>query len=382
MTPNRKNDDAMIRRAFALAKNGVCTSMPNPRVGCVIARDGKIIAEGWHRRPGEAHAEIVALNQIKGRADNADIFVTLAPCTTHGKTPPCALAIIAANPRRVAVAMADPNPREKNGVAALRQAGIFAEFLEFARAEAAALNRGFISRMIRNRPWIRLKIAATLDGKTALDSGLSQWITGAESRRDAHFLRAQSCAILTGIGTAFADNPQFTVRESPSPNPPMKVLVDGKLKANPELKIFAEGRVLLATAAANSQKKFPPNVAVEKMPAVENGKVDLAHLANRLGELECNEVTVEAGARLNGALLSAGLADEIVVYVAGKIFGSGRQMFDLTPKFTPAIPADAPQFHLAETEILGGDVKLIFLSDSADELESHCRKLENAPDNR
>ncbi|MHB8167892.1 MAG: bifunctional diaminohydroxyphosphoribosylaminopyrimidine deaminase/5-amino-6-(5-phosphoribosylamino)uracil reductase RibD, partial [Sulfuricella sp.] len=223
-------DHEYMAQALRLAEKGLYTTTPNPRVGCVIVRDGKVVGSGWHQRAGEPHAEIHALTQAGELARGATVYVTLEPCSHHGRTPPCAEALIQAGVGRVVVAMVDPNPQVAGeGLTQLQQAGIRTD-IGLLEEEAHQLNLGFVSRMTCGRPWLRLKIAASLDGKTALNNGVSQWITGADARRDAHRLRARSCAVLTGIGTVLADDPMLNVREVETPRQPLRVVVDSGLR--------------------------------------------------------------------------------------------------------------------------------------------------------
>lgn len=352
-------DQTLLARCVELAVNGCYTTTPNPRVGCVICKNGTVIAEAWHEAAGEPHAEIAALTKAGGHAAGADIYLSLEPCAHHGKTPPCTDALIAAKPARVIVAMPDPNPQVSGrGFAALAAAGISVcrAAPESAAYQAAwRLNIGFISRMLRHRPWLRLKIAASLDGKTALTSGLSRWITGTAARQDAHHLRAVSCAVLTGIGTAEQDNPQLTVRHVSTTRQPLRLLLDSHHRADTNMQLFADDNILVV-GAAPPPSDFP--AAVLTLPTAEE-KVDLTALMRELAEREINEVLIEAGRQLNGALLAEELADEIVLYQAGRIFGdSGRDMFHLPP---PATPQDAPLFsRTALTEFSDGDIKIVY----------------------
>jgi diaminohydroxyphosphoribosylaminopyrimidine deaminase/5-amino-6-(5-phosphoribosylamino)uracil reductase len=374
-----------MRRALALAANGLYTASPNPRVGCVIvAANGVIAGEGWHRKSGENHAEINALHQAGDAARDAAVFVTMEPCSHRDKkTPPCVDALIAAKVGRVIAATADPNPAV-DGFAALRAAGIAVECGMLAD-EARELNRGYISRMTRKRPWLRLKIAATLDGKTALANGLSEWISGEEARRDAHHLRARSCAVLCGVGTALQDNPRLTVRRVATSRPPLRVLVDSRLRVrhhNKKLHLLQkseDGAQTLIAAALPEEEfnaaaaDFPAGVEALNFPPANGGdsddnkKVDLRLLLAALAARGINEVTAEAGARLCGAFAAAGLADEIVVYTAGKIFGANaRSCFDFMNAPPPPTPDDAPRFVLHSLERIGGDIKAVWRAPDCD----------------
>lgn len=346
-----------MARALRLAEKGLYTTSPNPRVGCVIVKDGTIVGEGWHERAGEPHAEINALRQAGDQARGATVYATLEPCCHHGRTPPCALALIDAGVARVVAAMEDPNPLVAGeGVAALRKAGIQVDcgLLEQAAHE---LNIGFVLRMKSGRPLIRLKIAASLDGKTALNNGISQWITGEHARRDAHRLRARSCAVLTGIGTVLADNPQLNVRDVGTTRQPLRVVVDSHLHISPQAKVLAGGRTLIVTISTDREKIAllgQAGAEVLTLPA-SHGRVDLKRLFNELGARGINEVTVEAGRTLNGALLRDNLADELVVYMAPILMGDrARGMFDL-PELTEM--AGAREVRVYDLRHVGTDLR-------------------------
>jgi diaminohydroxyphosphoribosylaminopyrimidine deaminase/5-amino-6-(5-phosphoribosylamino)uracil reductase len=301
-------------------------------VGCVLVRDDAIVGEGWHVRAGGAHAEIEALRRAGPAARGAVAYVTLEPCCHHGRTPPCTDALIAAGVARVVAAMTDPNPRVSGtGLAKLRAAGISVAS-GVLEERAHALNVGFVSRMQRGRPWVRLKIAQSLDGKTALANGASRWITGPEARADGHAWRARACAILTGIGTVRADDPQLTVREVETSRQPLRIVVDSRLTVAPQAQLVARGGSLVVCAqgqpALREQLQRRGNEVLE-LPGAD-GKVDLAALLGELAARELNELHVEAGPGLNGALLRQGLADELLLYVAPCVLGEGaRGMFEL-----------------------------------------------------
>ena len=323
------SDRIHMSEALRLAKMGLYTTSPNPRVGAVVVRDGTVIGTGWHRRAGEPHAEINALQGID--AKGAEIYVTLEPCSHHGRTPPCADALIAAGLSRVVVAMEDPNPLVAGrGISRLREAGIRVE-CGLLENEARALNVGFVSRMTRGRPWVRMKVAASLDGKTALSNGESRWITGEAARRDGHRLRARSCAILTGIGTVLGDDPQMNVRQIETSRQPLKVIVDSRLRIPENAKIL-EGGAIVVCASGNREKAerlAAAGVEVLFLPG-NDGRVDLHALLVELGSRGINELHVEAGETLSGALLSEGLVDEIVAYMAPVLLGSrARGMFGI-----------------------------------------------------
>ncbi len=316
-------DSVWMAQALQLAERGLYTTTPNPRVGCVIAKGGEQLGEGWHERAGEAHAEVHALRAAGIAAKGATAYVTLEPCSHHGRTPPCAEALIAAGIARVVVAMQDPNPQVSGqGLARLRAAGIEVD-CGLMEAPARALNAGFVSRMSRGLPFVRSKIAMSLDGRTALNNGVSQWITGAAARRDGHHWRARSCAVLTGIGTVLADDAQLSVREAQATRQPMRVVLDSTLKMPLSARILQGGNVLIYTATRDTQKIAALETAGAKVEvmAATNGRVDLTACLKDLAARGCNEVLVEAGRTLNGALLQAGLVDELVLYMAPQLLG-------------------------------------------------------------
>jgi diaminohydroxyphosphoribosylaminopyrimidine deaminase / 5-amino-6-(5-phosphoribosylamino)uracil reductase len=292
----------LMARALELAEKGRASTHPNPRVGCVIAQGGRIVGQGWHERAGGPHAEIVALQAAGPMARGADVYLTLEPCCHHGRTPPCTDALLAAGVGRVVAAMTDPNPQVAGkGLAALRAAGIATE-VGLMEAQAQALNRGFVSRMTRGRPWLTLKLAMTLDGRTALASGESRWITGEEARADVHRLRAEAGAVLTGVDTVLADDPELTVRGAAAPRQPDRIVLDTRLRAEAGARVWRQGARRIAVAAAD-------------------GRVDLRAALAALGAREVNEVLAECGPRLAGALLQAGVVDEIVAFVAPGLLG-------------------------------------------------------------
>ncbi len=324
-------DHEYMTRALRLAEFGLNSTTPNPRVGCVIVKAGTVLGEGWHARAGDPHAEAHALQAAGSSARGATAYVSLEPCSHHGRTPPCAEGLIAAGVTRVVAAMQDPNPQVAGrGLAMIAAAGISAE-CGLLEADARELNIGFVSRMTRGRPWVRLKLAASLDGKTALENGTSQWITGPEARQDGHRWRARACAILTGIGTVRDDNPQLNVRGVDTPRQPLKVVVDNRLELSPQARLLGSGAVLLVTVADNESKAAAlraRGVDVIRLPE-NNGKVDLPALLQELGRRGINELHVEGGFRLNGALLAAGLVDELLLYLAPCLIGdAARGMFD------------------------------------------------------
>lgn len=348
-----------MARALELAGRGLLTTTPNPRVGCVITRDGVSVGEGWHRRAGEAHAEIEALRLAGDRARGATAFVTLEPCAHHGRTPPCADALIAAGISRVVVAMEDPNPLVAGrGLERLRLAGVAAQ-CGLMSTEALELNIGFVSRMTRGRPWIRLKAAATLDGKTALNNGTSQWITGAAARRDGHAWRARACAVLTGIGTVLADDPQLNVREVACERQPWRVLVDARLEVPTSARILSGGHCLVATASDDRSRIESLQTLGIEVVSLPNpaGKVDLQLLMHELGRRSFNEIHVEAGVKLNGSLLRERCVDELLLYLAPMLVGDNAQgLF----KLAAADALDqATRLDIRDIRQLGKDLRIV-----------------------
>jgi diaminohydroxyphosphoribosylaminopyrimidine deaminase/5-amino-6-(5-phosphoribosylamino)uracil reductase len=310
----------MMRRALALAEKGMFTTTPNPRVGCVLAHGERIVGEGWHEKTGLPHAEANALSAAGGEAKGATVYVSLEPCNHHGKTPPCAEALVKAGVARVVAAMRDPNPGSKRGGDALAAAGIPFES-GLLEEEARELNIGFVSRMTRGRPWVRLKIAATLDGRTALANGKSQWITGPEARKDGHRWRARACAIATGGGTVKADDPQLTVREVETPRQPLRVVIDSHVETPASARVL-QGEKALVFAAAKG--KTLPNAEIVVLPN-KAGKVDLAKMLQELGKRGINELHVEGGFKLNGSLVREGCVDEFLVYLNPSLLGDSAQ---------------------------------------------------------
>ena len=325
-------DSVWMASALKLAERGLYTTSPNPRVGCVLVKEDKLLGEGWHEKAGEAHAEINALRAAGASARGATAYVTLEPCSHHGRTPPCAEALIAAGVARVVIAMQDPNPQVAGqGMARLREAGLEVDN-GLMEAAARALNPGFISRMTRGTPWMRSKIAMSMDGRTALNNGASQWITGAPARRDGHHWRARSCAVLTGIGTVLADDAQLTVREVETPRQPLRVVLDSTLRMPTKARILQGGNTLIYTVAQDARKISVLKEAgadIVVLPA-EHGQVNLQACIKDLAERGCNEILIEAGRSLNGAFMRAGLLDELVMYLAPQLLGdAARGMAEL-----------------------------------------------------
>jgi len=365
MTPMAasENDHAMMAHALRLAARGRYTADPNPRVGCVLVRDARIVGEGWHERTGGPHAEAVALGQAGALARGATAYVTLEPCSHHGRTPPCADALIGAGVSRVVIASRDPNPRVAGqGVQRLHEAGI--EIRDnVLRRPADELNAGFISRMVHGRPRVTVKIAASLDGRTALAGGDSKWISGEAARADVQKLRAASSAILTGVGTVLADDPSLNVRVRGIGDvvQPARVVVDSSLRMSVDARLLAlPGDVVVFAADAADHRRGAlqaRGASVETLPGAGQ-RVDLVAAMRRLGALEYNTVLVEAGPTLNGALLAAGLVDEVVVYQAAHILGdSARGMFAMPG---PGSMADRIVFRLDDVRRVGADIRLTY----------------------
>lgn len=312
-----------MAEALRLAEQGLYSTSPNPRVGCVLVNNEIVVGRGWHRRAGEAHAEVYALREAGEAARGATAYVILEPCSHHGSTPPCAEALIAAGVARVVVAVVDPNPLVSgSGIEKLRAAGIVVEcgLMETAARE---LNAGFFARMTRGTPWLRSKIAMSLDGRTALGNSVSQWITGEAARRDVQLWRARSCAVLTGINTVLADDAQLNVREPDMPRQPLRVVLDSQLRIPLDARVLYGGDVLIYSAQQDEQKAAVLQDLGATVVVLPNGsgQVDLNAVLEDLAQRGCNEVLTEAGSTLNGALLSAGLVDELLLYIAPQLLG-------------------------------------------------------------
>jgi diaminohydroxyphosphoribosylaminopyrimidine deaminase/5-amino-6-(5-phosphoribosylamino)uracil reductase len=341
----------MMARALALAEKGLYTTTPNPRVGCVMTQGEEIIAEGWHARAGAPHAEAVALENASGRAAGATVYVSLEPCNHSGRTPPCAGALIDAKVARVVAALRDPNRQASGGGAALSAAGIRFEH-GLMQDAAHELNIGFVSRMTRGRPWVRLKAAATLDGRTALANGKSQWITGPDARRDGHRWRARACAVLTGIGTVKADDPRLTVREIETPRQPLRVIVDSRLETPQSARILEGARVLVFSAKPGVLQ----NAEVVALPNT-SGKVDLPGMLEELARRGVNELHVEAGFKLNGSLVREGCVDEVLLYLNPSFLGDSAQgILDLPPQLSLE---GRTRLGILSLERLGEDLRIL-----------------------
>ena len=356
------DDYLFMTRALQLAEQGLYTTMPNPRVGCVIVKNGPegniVIGEGAHLKAGEPHAEVFALRQAGEQARGATAYVTLEPCSHTGRTPPCSQAMIDAGIIKVIAAMQDPNPLVAgSGLAHLQAHGIETA-CGLMQTQAESLNPGFISRMSRGFPYARSKIAASLDGKTALNNGVSQWITSEPARLDVQHWRARSCAILTGIGTILADNPSMTVRDLQINRQPLKVIVDSHLKISVDAKILQGGNALIAFAQQSPQKEAQLLAAGAALICIPNneGKVCLKTLLSHLAHLQINEVLVEGGEGLNGALLAQHLIDELLVYYAPKLMGGGASSMFGMPILTNM--SQAIDLTIIDLRQVGVDIRL------------------------
>jgi diaminohydroxyphosphoribosylaminopyrimidine deaminase/5-amino-6-(5-phosphoribosylamino)uracil reductase len=355
--------DVRMAEALALAQHSIGLSEPNPRVGCVIVgADGQLLGQGHTQQAGGPHAEVMALRDAASKGNDvrgATVLVTLEPCSHYGRTPPCCEALAAAAVGRVVVAIADPNPLVAGrGMAHLRSIGI--EVIEGVAAEAAReLNIGFFSRMQRQRPWLRLKVAISLDGRTALPDGTSQWITGEAARVDGHAWRRRASAVLTGVGTVVDDDPRLDVRLVTTPRQPLRVLVDSHLDAPLNARLFAPPGEVLVFAAHPAEDKADAftarGIEVVRRPGA-NGKVDLAAALTELARRGVNELHVEAGARLNGSLVRAGLVDEFLVYMAPRLIGTGRDLAALGPLASLA-ETTALRFH--QIDRIGDDLRML-----------------------
>ena len=346
------SDHQFMARALQLAKRGVATTHPNPRVGCIIVKNNEVIAEGWHEKAGLAHAEIVALKQAGEKARGATAYVTLEPCSHYGRTPPCADALVESGISEIIIAMQDPNPLVAGrGVQKLTEAGIRVRS-GLLQNEAMELNRGFVKRMTSGLPWVTVKLGASLDGRTAMESGESQWITGPQARADVQRLRAASSAILTGSGTVLADDPSLTVRLEGESRQPLRVVLDSYLSIPDSAKIFNDGQpLLIATATDEQDTRYQQiktkGVDIRSFPSTTD-RVDASSLLKCLAqEYACNDVLVEAGSVVCGNLLANRLVDEIVLYLAPVIMGSSAKgLFDL-----PGLDTMAQRIHMSVKDI-------------------------------
>lgn len=352
-------DHALMARALRLAERGLATTQPNPRVGCVLAHGDRVVGEGWHQRAGEPHAEVYALRAAGDRAHGATGYVTLEPCGLHGRTPPCADALIAAGVARVVIASEDAFQNEADAIGRLRAAGIAVE-TGLMRDAARELNRGFFSRIERGRPWLRLKLAMSLDGRTALANGESKWITGEAARQDVQRWRARSSAILTGIGTVLADDPRLTLRAPPehAGPPPLRVVLDRGLRTPPGSNVLDGSVPTLVFHAAAAQAAQSGFGRVECV-AVETGAggLDLSRVLAELGRRGVNELQVEAGPVLGGALFAAGLVDECLLYVAPVLLGDAARPLLALPTLSEM--ASRWRLRIVERRQVGDDLRLL-----------------------
>ena len=360
-----QTDFVHMERALALAKRGMYTTDPNPRVGCVLVKNGEVIGEGYTQPAGQDHAEIRALKDARSRGHDlrgATAYVTLEPCSHFGRTPPCANALIEAQVERVIAAMEDPNPQVSGrGLSMLRDAGIEVR-CGLLEHEARELNIGFVSRMTRGRPWVRMKVAASLDGRTGLPSGESQWITGEAARADGHAWRARASAILTGIGTVKEDNPRMTVRAVDTPRQPRRVLIDSQLDVPPEARILVGAPTLIF--CGNLDERHTERAEALRARGAEivqmanaNGKVDLPAMLKALGERGVNELHVEAGYKLNGSLVREGCVDELLIYLAPSLLGmDSMSMFNLV---APSSLAGRTQLRFHGIDRVGDDLRIL-----------------------
>jgi diaminohydroxyphosphoribosylaminopyrimidine deaminase / 5-amino-6-(5-phosphoribosylamino)uracil reductase len=359
-----ETDFTHMQRALALAARGLYTTTPNPRVGCVLVKDDSVIGEGYTQPAGQDHAEVRALKDARTRGHDtrgATAYVSLEPCSHFGRTPPCANALIDAGVARVIAAMEDPNPQVSGrGLAMLRDAGIEVR-CGLLETEARELNIGFVSRMTRGRPWVRMKVAASLDSRTALPSGESQWITGSAARADGHAWRARACAVLTGIGTVLEDNPQMTVRAVETPRQPLRVLVDSKLGVPLDARLL-EGEPIVIVCALPELDRHEKALALRargaevlSLPNGE-GKVDLPALMQWLGRRNINELHIEAGYKLNGSLIREGCVDEILAYLAPTLLGDGPGMFGVA---APATLAERTLLQFHAVDRIGDDIRVL-----------------------
>ncbi|QED86646.1 bifunctional diaminohydroxyphosphoribosylaminopyrimidine deaminase/5-amino-6-(5-phosphoribosylamino)uracil reductase RibD [Pseudomonas amygdali pv. tabaci str. ATCC 11528] len=370
LTEQAALDVHYMARALELARNGLYSTHPNPRVGCVIVRDGQIVGEGWHVRAGEPHAEVHALRQAGELARGATAYVTLEPCSHQGRTPPCADALVNAGLARVVAAMQDPNPEVSGrGLLRLMNAGIGVQ-CGVLESEARALNKGFLKRMETGQPYIRVKMAMSLDGRTAMASGESQWITGPEARSAVQRLRAQSSVVLTGADTVLADKARLTVRPDElglnaeltalaAARPPLRVLIDGRLRVPLDAPFFQAGSALVVTCAAASARGRYQEEGHEMLALADSaGHVDLRKLMVELATRGVNEVLVEAGPRLAGAFARLGLVDEFQIFIAGKFLGSSaRPLLDLPL----AQMSEALELNIVQMRAVGNDWRVIAL---------------------
>lgn len=370
-----------MQQALTAARQSLYITSPNPRVGCVIEYGGKIIATGATQMAGGPHAEVMALAQARALGyvslHQATVYVTLDPCSHYGRTPPCVDALIQAQPQCVVIAMLDPNLQVAGqGVAKLRAAGIKV-VVGIEMEQALAINIGFVARMVRGRPWLWLKTASSLDGRTALEDGQSKWITGPEARHDGQHFRARSCVVLTGIGTVLDDDPLLNVRDFSTARQPIRAVVDSQLRLSPQAKLMNGDPVWVFTTQSNpelTQQLADKNAQVIELPPDPSGRVSVIALMQWLAQQQINEVHVEAGATFNGALLQAGYVDALLSYIAPMLIGAGRPLMQL-PVLTQL--NEAPRFEILHSKIIGKDVRLLMRhADHWQHLYTHIQQLQ------
>ena len=353
------DDHKFMSRALLLAKKGIYTTAPNPNVGCVLVKDGEVVGEGWHEKAGEAHAEINALKQAGNNAEGATAYVTLEPCCHQGKTPPCSDALIKAKVKRVVAAMIDPHKKVAGkGLKQVEEAGIFVEH-GLLEEQAKELNLGFIKRMQKRLPYVRCKLAMSLDGRTAMASGESKWITSSAAREDVQRLRAKNGAILTGVGTVLTDDPSMTVRLEGLDVQPMRVVVDTNLSMPVDAKMLKEqGETVLMTCSADeyvAQALKDAGAEIHMMPYC-NTSVDLASVLQQLSDMQINDVLLETGATLSGAMLQAGLVDELIIYMAPILMGNDARGLFALPGFETM--QDKIELEITDTRAVGKDIRI------------------------
>ncbi len=355
-----EQDTHWMQQALHLAEQALYCTSPNPRVACLIVRDGELLASGVTQQAGGPHAEVMALRQAAERGlevAGSTVYVTLEPCSHHGRTPPCVDALLQAKPARVVLAMQDPNPLVAGqGIRRLQQAGIHVAG-PLCVEQALAINVGFFARMLRQTPWVWLKMACSLDGRSALPNGQSQWITSAPARADGHHWRARSCVVLTGIGTVQADNPQLTVRAVQTERQPVRAIIDTHFAVSEDAAMFDGNPCWVFTCRrdeAKAERLAARQVRTILMPKFQ-GHVDLRAVMQCLGEQQFNEIHVEAGAKLSGALLSADCVDELLIYMAPTLLGAGRGVADLAELSHVDV---APRYEFFDVQSVGPDLRL------------------------
>ncbi len=355
------DDYRFMAQALRIAARGRYTTQPNPQVGCLVVRDGQVVGSGWHVAAGQPHAEVLALEAAGSDAAGATVYSTLEPCNHHGRTPPCTQALLKAGVARVVCGSLDPNPAAAGGLQWLAARGISAEAGVLAM-QSEALNRGFYSRIRRGRPWVRLKVAVSLDGRTAMADGESQWISGEAARRDVQRLRAQACAILTGVGTVLADDPRLDVRLAAAElgaagevRQPLRVILDSSLRTPITARVLAPpGRVLILTGPAHATESYPPGVEIRSLNP--QGRPELRDVMGTLAGMQVGLVHVECGQTLAGALIEAGLVDELVLYLAPHLMGSQARALACLPSLKRM--AQRLQWRLTEQRRVGADLRI------------------------